>query len=77
MGQYSLRNGALTTKKVEVGGSAGIYDAPYIKLTPVANGGAAVYLFVGTAGSLCLATAAPVGTSGAFANSGKVLGTAA
>lgn len=76
MGRYSLRNGVMKTKRLEIGGNNAVYDAPLIKLTPV-NGSSPVYLFVGTAGSLCLATAAPIGTSGAFANSGKVLGTAA
>lgn len=49
----------------------------YIALGASNVTGGVYYLYVGTGKSLCLSTTAPVGTSGAFANKGKVLGTAA
>ena len=88
MGKYNLRNGKITgtlqAKKVltvakDANESNGV---AYIKLQQISVGTAGspdgyAYLYLGSAGSLCLASSAPVGTSGEFSNTGKVIATSA
>ena len=83
MGRYSLRDGKIKAPEMDAKHLAlndvdneGTYAAPYIKMTPVAKGGDDVYIFVGTANRICAGTTVPVGTSGAYSNTGAPLGTA-
>ena len=52
-------------------------SACYIELQASSVTGRKYYLYIGTAGHLMLSSTAPVGTSGAFADTGTRLGTAA
>jgi len=88
MSRYSLRKGSLVVPSATVEHLSikaadtddGKYTAPYIRFY-APNGATqakAVYLFLGSAGALCLSSTAPIGsTGGAFVNKGAVLGTVA
>jgi hypothetical protein len=88
MGVYGFRNNKFKSDSLEAYKELNVlkYPAPkavaYIKLqacvvgTPTSKNRFA-YVFLGTAGRLCISSTAPVGTTGAFANKGSPLGTAA
>lgn len=86
MGRYTLRNGKVQGQIVGDGTlEVKVKDEPlgvaYIKLETNQVGSAGLadryaYIFMGTAGRLCIATGAPTGTTGNFANKGNPLGTA-
>jgi len=87
MSNYGLRDNkfsakeisvkALDAKSLEVTKEEASNSVTYIKMDACANGGDSVYLFVGTAGRLCISSTLPIATSGVFANKGGILGTAA
>jgi hypothetical protein len=93
MAKYGYRDNKLNAKDVEAGSidANGVLEVSktteskavaYLKMQTCQVGSAGapdgfVYVFVGTAGRLCISTSAPVGTTGAFANAGSPLGTAA
>lgn len=88
MAKYGFRNNALSMKTVTSENISGQYieavkneteTAPFIKIQAINGAGKNYYLFIGTAGVLCLSSTAPaekVGTA-AVANKGFKLGTAA
>ncbi len=69
MSVYGFRDNKLKIKEAEV--------SNHIVVQPTAVSGTPVYLFLGTAGQLCISSTAPVSTSGVFANIGNSLGTVA
>jgi hypothetical protein len=82
MGRYSLRKGSLVVPEATIEHLSiksadtddGSYTAPYIRFyTPKgASQALAVYLYVGSGGSLRLSSTAPIGnTATAFTNKGK------
>ena len=84
MGRYSLRDGKIKAPKMDAKHLAlndvdneGTYAAPYIKITPVAKSGDDAYIYVGTSGGLRIASTAPVGTSGTFADTGAAIASSA
>ena len=86
MGKYTLRNGKIGAKKFQskefevraIDSADGVYGASFIKLYPPQGATQTpAYLYLGTGGNLLISTSAPVGTSGVFANVGKVIATSA
>jgi hypothetical protein len=83
MSVYGFRDNKLVVQSPEIKESIVLSKkneakaVTYIKLDSCAASRSPVYLFVGTAGRLCLSSTAPVGTSGVFANIGGSLGTTA
>lgn len=63
----------ITLKKTDKSKSVTYIEIPALTVGTVAPQTA--YLFLGTAGRLCVSSTAPVGTTGAFANKGLEIGT--
>ena len=83
MGIYGYRDNKLEIKEIEANivelkKKAESKSVTYIKIPALTVGTVApqtAYLFLGSAGKLCASSTAPVGTTGAFANKGLVIGT--
>lgn len=86
MSAYGYRDNKISTKDAEVVGELSVEKkkeskaVSYIKLRSCAVGTATstnryAYLYLGTGGALRVASTAPTGTTGAFANTGGVIAT--
>lgn len=81
MGRYSLKDGKITAKESEAKqltikdtDNEGDMAEFYIKIYPMAKTADPAYLYLGSAGQLCLSSTAPTGTSGSFTNIGTTVG---
>ena len=68
-----ITSNVVTLKKTDQSKSVTYFEIPALTVGTVAPQTA--YLFLGSAGKLCVSSTVPVGTTGKFVNKGLVIGT--